>query len=53
MVSLVGGTVADVYTGTWIRANVEIAFARRGDPIPSLAQVMAGDERRRRDHVDT
>ena len=23
--TLVGGTVADVYTGTWIRANVEIA----------------------------
>ncbi len=23
--ALVGGTVADVYTGTWIRANVEIA----------------------------
>ena len=23
--ALVGGTVADVYTGTWIRANVEVA----------------------------
>ena len=26
--ALVGGTVADVYTGTWIRANVEIADGR-------------------------
>ena len=24
MLALVGGTVADVYTGTWIKANVEI-----------------------------
>src|SRR3954447_266548 len=27
-VTLVGGTVADVYTGTWIEANVEIADGR-------------------------
>jgi adenine deaminase len=28
MVSLVGGTVADVYTGTWVQANVEIDEGR-------------------------
>ena len=28
MVGLVGGTVADVYTGTWVRANVEIEAGR-------------------------
>jgi adenine deaminase len=28
MVSLVGGTVADVYTGTWVEANVEISDGR-------------------------
>ncbi|HEY6886332.1 MAG TPA: hypothetical protein VI300_01095, partial [Solirubrobacter sp.] len=28
MVTLVGGTVADVYTGTWVRANVEIDGGR-------------------------
>jgi adenine deaminase len=26
--AITGGTVADVYTGTWVEANVEIAGAR-------------------------